>query len=76
MEGEWRWDDGSAAGTLFWLGSFSGSPQNGLYNAWYAARQPSAQVPEKDCAVLDSARQAGWYDHDCTLAVEYVCESQ
>jgi hypothetical protein len=68
QEGEWRWMDG----TLFWLGTSSGSAQNGLFNAWYQT-QPSGQEP-RDCAALDG-NTLGWYDLDCTIPQPYACES-
>jgi hypothetical protein len=71
VEGEWRWLDGD----LFWLGSDTGTPQNGLYNAWYAGTQPSAQQPARDCALLDLGSSSGWYDSDCTFTQVFVCES-
>jgi hypothetical protein len=71
VEGEWRWLDGE----LFWLGGKTGSAQNGLYEGWYPGAQPTAQKPERDCAVHDIGSSPGWYDSDCTFSKEYVCES-
>lgn len=70
VEGEWRWLDGE----LFWLGAKTGSAQNSLYNGWYVLTQPSAQQPERDCAVHNLGNSPGWYDADCTFSKEYVCE--
>ncbi len=71
VEGEWRWLDGS----LFWLGGKTGTAQNGLYQNWYIQTQPSAQQSNRDCGVHDVGSSIGWYDSDCTLLKEYVCES-
>ncbi|HWP07653.1 MAG TPA: C-type lectin domain-containing protein [Polyangiaceae bacterium] len=71
VEGEWRWVDGE----LFWLGGKTGSAQNGLYEGWYPGIQPTAQQPQRDCAVHDIGSSPGWYDSDCAFSKEYVCES-
>jgi hypothetical protein len=68
QEGEWRWTDG----TLFWLGTSTGSVQDGLFAAWHST-QPSGQEP-RDCAALDG-NTLGWYDLDCTIPQPYACES-
>jgi len=71
VEGEWRWVDGD----LFWLGEKNGTAQNGLYNGWYVGAQPTAQQPDRDCAVLDTNPAGGWFDSDCGFLKAYVCES-
>lgn len=71
VEGEWRWLNGD----LFWLGDKAGTPQNGLYNAWYVGTQPVANMSTRDCALFDLGADFGWYDSNCTVAAVYVCES-
>lgn len=34
QEGTWQWVTGPEAGTTFWIGDSSGTPQNGLYTFW------------------------------------------
>jgi hypothetical protein len=69
VEGEWRWSDGE----LFWVGDPVGTPQNGLFDAWYF-REPN-NVNDEDCAALETAAKPEWYDHHCELSLSYVCES-
>ena len=70
VEGEWRWTDG----TLFWLGDSNGSPQGGLFNAWYASH-PSRSA-NADCAAIDSNNgSTSWYATGCGMLAVFVCES-
>ncbi len=70
VEGEWRWTDR----TLFWLGDSGGSPQGGLFSAWYASH-PS-RAANSDCAAIDSNNgSTSWYATGCGMLAVFVCES-
>jgi hypothetical protein len=69
VTGEWRWTDG----TLFWLGGSGGSPQGGLFNAWYPA-QPSSSS-HNACVVIDSKNgSTSWTSTGCASSNVFVCE--
>ena len=69
VTGEWRWTDG----TLFWLGASSGSPQGGLFNAWYPAQPTNS--PHNACAMIDSNNgSTNWTTTGCASACVFVCE--
>jgi hypothetical protein len=69
VEGEWRWADG----TLFWLGTSTGSAQNGLYSAW-TFRSPSSNPAGEDCAKLVSSVQT-WNAILCSTPLGFACEA-
>ncbi len=74
VEDEWRWSDGE----LFWLGSDTGAPQGGLYNAWYGGQPEERKAGTFDCATLDlgSGATFGWYSQACSGGIAvYVCET-
>jgi hypothetical protein len=69
VTGEWRWTDG----TLFWLGGSGGSPQGGLFNAWYPA-QPSSSS-HNACVMIDSNNAStNWTSTGCASSNVFVCE--
>lgn len=70
-EGQWRWASGPNAGQMFWLGTSSGSVQNGLYANWMAA-QPDDSGGAEDALQLRTNGQ--WNDVSATLTQAYVIE--
>lgn len=73
-EGTWKWLDGPESGTTFWIGTASGSAQDGAYENW-ATGEPN-QSGDEDCSQF-YANGSGWNDLPCsatnisTYIVEY-----
>jgi|GEM_PF-1093690 len=72
LEGTWKWLDGPEAGTTFWIGTWTGSAQNGSYTNW-AGDEPN-QSGDEDCSQF-YANGSGWNDLGCDGNVSsYVVE--
>lgn len=71
---DWRWDDGT--NTAFWSGTGSGSgglAVGGAYTDWDNSIEPNGSG---DCMLLHAISGAiGWDDQACTIARNFVCES-
>ncbi len=71
-EGTWKWLDGPESGTTFWIGTASGSAQDGAYENW-ATGEPN-QSGDEDCSQF-YANGSGWNDLSCSGAIStYVVE--
>lgn len=70
-EGTWKWMTGPEAGQTFWIGTASGSAQNGMYEAW-AGGEPN-QAGEEDCAET-YVSSGTWNDFPCGASLGYVVE--
>jgi hypothetical protein len=72
-ESNFRWPDG----TVFWIGTASGSSVNGAYTHWDEG-EPNDYETNEDCVemlVAALAEKAGsWNDVRCRTALSFVCE--
>ncbi len=70
VEGEWRWMSGPEAGQLFWLGTGSGSAQNGFYTNWNGG-EPNNSSNEDGVQLFSGG---GWNDINVGSSFSYVIE--
>jgi hypothetical protein len=60
--GGWEWVSGTASAFTYWV---SGQPNNNV---------DIDPVNGQDCAYLDNAQGGRWYDHECSMPLQSVCE--
>lgn len=69
-EGSWLWDDGPENGQLFWLGTSTGSAQNGFYTNWNGG-EPNNSGNEDAIQLLTTGR---WNDINAGTSLNYLIE--
>ena len=72
IEGEWRWQNGSSDGDLFWDGTGSGYPVDGRYHNWNAS-EPQGGSSAEDYVVLFTS-DGKWRDTTNTSTFGAVIE--
>lgn len=70
VEGEWRWMAGPETGMMFWLGTATGSVQNGLYASW-GGGEPNNSGNEDG---IEMRTTGVWNDTVVTGSRPYVIE--
>lgn len=71
VEGEWRWISGGDAGQLFWLGTGTGSAQNGFYTNWNGGEPNNSAGNEDGVQIRTDGR---WNDTNIAGTNAYVIE--
>lgn len=70
-EGNWKWVGGPDNGNTFWIGTASGSAQNGYYTNW-AAGEPNADRNSTDYLAMSDGGK--WSDERSSRSYGYVIE--
>jgi VCBS repeat-containing protein len=70
VEGSWRWSGGPDSGQLFWLGTGTGSAQNGYYTNW-GAGEPNDSGGQDGIRLQTNGL---WDDIALTTSLRYIIE--
>lgn len=71
VEGEWRFTDGPNSGELFWVGTSTGSAQNGHYTGW-GSGEPNNSAGNED--YIEFRTNGTWNDTNGTSPRAYIIE--